>query len=197
MEHISNLQSIQNKYPNLQNYKKSSDTLFTLFGNYNQNKLNFDIKSFSDIIVVPNTTFNFLLLIKTNDDDNGQLYTSSRFFKLMEEAFNTVNPYFLQFIRKNELVIELNLSEIISLYETFEELEERDKVTVLKNVFFEITDDENNPYTINFIKLVEYIDWVVSEVDPNQKDGVLDVKTIAEYIVEERESLNPALSDDD
>jgi uncharacterized membrane protein YgcG len=147
----------------------------TLTGNFDTNKVEFAIPTLDSLIIVPDTTFRFLLSI----DDT--IYTSKLYYDELISSINEGNPYFLQSSFLEEFLVKYTPSDITSIIANLKIIENDKKVDVKKNVF--ILSDGSYDY----ISLIKYIDWVVSPVGLSEieTNGVLPAKQLSQYTLPE------------
>lgn len=213
------LSQIQNKYPALSKYNKvapptqfpapsfkgitkdfqKSNSLIQLKGNYEQNKIDFEVPDITNITPIEGTEFGFVLLIKNGNDDRGRYFTSQRYYGKLVEAIETNNPYFINFQLKNIVTFDVNpLIELNkNLYQ--QEISLNSPVHVSKNTFinriYEVEDD-NTPNFQNFQleydynELVKYIDWVVKSAVPftEESESVIPTDDILTFEIEATEN---------
>lgn len=174
MEYII-LEQQQNTYPTTSNYKKTALDTITLEGNFDTNKLDFKLPTFDPLVVVPDTSFRFLISI----DD--KIYTSPSYYTELITSYNESNPYFIQSTFQSEFLVKYNLNDIASIVANLKVIENNKKINVRKNVF--VLGDGSYDY----ISLVKYIDWIVSPVglDDLENNGVLSAKELASYTLPE------------
>ena len=174
MEYII-LDNQQNKYPKVSNYSKTGLDTITLEGNFNVNKLNFPLPTLDNIVIVPQTSFRFILSL----DD--KTYTSPLYYNELVTSYNESNPYFIQSTFKSEFIVKYNPNDIASIIKNLKVIESNKKINVSKNVFV-LADG-----SYDYISLVKYIDWTVSSVGLTdlETNGVLSAKEISSYILPE------------
>ena len=174
MEYII-LEQQQNTYPTTSNYKKTALDTITLEGNFDTNKLDFDIPTFDPLVIVPDTSFRFLISI----DDT--IYTSPSYYTELITSYNESNPYFIKSTFQSEFLVKYNLNDIASIIANLKVTENSKKINVTKNVFV-LADG-----SYDYISLVKYIDWVVSPVglDEIETNGVLSAKQLSQYTLPE------------
>ena len=174
MEYII-LEQQQNTYPTTSNYKKTALDTITLEGNFDTNKLDFDIPTFDPLVIVPDTSFRFLISIED------VIYTSPSYYTELITSYNESNPYFIQSTFQSEFLVKYNLNDIASIIANLKVTENSKKINVTKNVFV-LADG-----SYDYISLVKYIDWVVSPVglDEIETNGVLSAKQLSSYILPE------------
>jgi uncharacterized membrane protein YgcG len=174
MEYII-LDNQQNKYPKVSNYSKTGLDTITLEGNFNVNKLNFPLPTLDNIVIVPQTSFRFILSL----DD--KTYTSPLYYNELVTSYNESNPYFIQSTFKPEFIVKYNPNDIASIIKNLKVIESNKKINVSKNVFV-LADG-----SYDYISLVKYIDWIVSSVGlaDLETNGVLSAKEISSYILPE------------
>lgn len=166
------LTQLTNTYPQPGNYISTQKDAVTLYGVYDRiNKREFTTEDLSRVKVVDGTTFNFILSIKLADRP-AQLYTSKTYYALLEASKKEPNPYFINFSFKDVYVLDYSIDSIT--YTKFEQMVDTEKdlgVNMQTNNFIDY-DVAQKTSSIDYVKLVKYIDWVVSspklsEVDDN------------------------------
>lgn len=174
MEYII-LDNQQNTYPSVSNYKTTGLDTVTLTGNFSVNKLDFLLPNLDNLIIVPNTSFKFILSI----DD--KLYTSPLNYTELVTSFNESNPYFLQSTFLSEFIVKYTPNDIDAIIKKLKVIESEKKINVTKNVFV-LADG-----SYDYISLVKYIDWMVSPVglDELETNGVLPPKQLSSYVLPE------------
>ena len=198
MEYIS-LFNLQNQYPSINNYIKqatgnvkleglyiSDPKYYELFvrnnGNvnsaeYRYNSIIFDKPDLSldNVVVVPKTSFSFVLCVKaTSSDTIPKYYTSDQFYKKLKSSASDGNPYFIGRALDKQFLIEYNLEECIKIVKDLLKNETDNNVTLGNHIFIK------SDNSIDYNKLVQYIDWLVSSVSPNDSlnGGVLKVEQL-------------------
>lgn len=169
--------SLQNPYPSFINYGKLGNNI-VLNGIYPKNSLEFIIPSFEDIEVVENTSFRFILAIKeTTISDDVRYYTSPNFYSDLELAKIENNPYHLQTGLDSGLFLQISLDKQIELFNQLKLIDYGTGVKMNQNIFL------LNDNSIDYVTLVQYIDWVVSKVNPLDDDnnGIIPGEKIADF----------------
>jgi hypothetical protein len=190
MEYIS-LSKLVNKYPSIGDYVAKVAGSIKLNGIYPiQNFIDFKISpvnniKLDDIQSIDNTTFKFVLGIKNKSSETTpfKYFTSPDFFKNLQESINEPNPYFVLQALKKEFIVEYSLEDDINTLKDLSKLEAEDMVTVKNHIWFL----ENG--NVDYKKLVQYIDWIVSTPKPldTANLGVIpvsDILTKADYEIE-------------
>jgi hypothetical protein len=190
MEYIT-LNKLVNKYPTVGNYVAKVAGSIKLNGIFpKKNFIDFQISPINnikldDIKAIDNTKFKFVLGVKNKSSETTpfKYFTSPDFFKNLQDSINEPNPYFVLQALKKEFIVEYSLEDDINTLKDLVKLEKEDSVE-LKNHLWFLEDG-----TIDYKKLVQYIDWVVStptEVD-SANLGVIPVSEIltkADYKIE-------------
>jgi hypothetical protein len=181
MEYIS-LNKLINKYPTVGNYVTKVIGSIKLDGIYpTKNFIDFKISpvnniKLDDIQSIDNTKFQFVLGVKNKSSETTpfKYFTSPDFFKKLQESINEPNPYFILQALKKEFIIEYSLEDDINILKDLSKLEADDSVTIKNHIWF-LEDGR-----VDYKKLVQYIDWVVST--PTEMDatnlGVIPVSDI-------------------
>ena len=169
---------LQNPYPSVTNYDTLDNSNIVLSGVYPQNFIEFTIPPFSDIEVVENTTFRFVLAIKeTSLSDDTRYFTSPNFYSDLESSKLDNNPYHLQTALDEGLFVNISLDKQIELFNQLKLIDYGTGVKMNQNIFL------LNDNTVDYVTLVQYIDWVVSKADPldNDNNGVIPGEKIADF----------------
>jgi len=190
MEYIT-LSKLINRYPSIGNYVSKVAGSIKLNGIYpTKNFIDFKISpvnniKLDDIQSIDNTTFKFVLGIKNKSSETTpfKYFTSPDFFKNLQESINEPNPYFVLQALKKEFIVEYSLEDDITILKDLVKLEAEDNVKFKNHLWF------LGNGNIDYKKLVQYIDWVVST--PTQLDAtnlgvipVSDILTKADYEIE-------------
>lgn len=182
------LTNLENKYPNIKNYKDVANSI-VLEGLYPEtNKVRFSKPSLKDIIPVKATTFRFIIkLLKNPNDTEPKFYTSEEYYKDLESSIKESNPYFPLQSVKTQFVTTLTLDTIYEKYLTNEEKEKKWGVNVSKNIFLSKDGIDNE-------KFIQYVDWVVSKPNPLEIDdgGVIGAELLGSWV---SSSLNTSTLD--
>ena len=212
MEYIS-LFNLQNQYPSINNYIKqatgnvkleglyiSDPKYYELFvrnnGNvnsveYKYNSIIFDKPDLSldNVVIVPKTSFNFVLCVKANKSDTVPRYfTSDQFYKKLKSSAVDGNPYFIGRALDKQFLVEYNLEECVKIVKDLLKNETDNMVTLGNHIFIK------SDNSIDYNKLVQYIDWLVSFVSPDDSlnGGVLkEEKLINSDFKVKKLELNP------
>ena len=116
------------------------------------------------------------LKVINNDTIATKLFCSENYYNDLKSAKLSGNPYFINFSFKPEFIIEVNTMPLIELMDSFLDSELNNGVLMKRNNY--ILDGN-----LDFEKLVQYVNWVVSkpalaEVDTN---GVIPANLLCEY----------------
>ena len=116
------------------------------------------------------------LKITNNDTIATKLFCSEQYYNDLKSAKSSGNPYFINFSFKPEFLIEINALPLIQLMDSFLDAELTNGVLMKRNNYLV---DGN----VDFEKLAQYINWVVSkptlaEIDT---DGVIPANLLSEY----------------
>jgi hypothetical protein len=190
MEYIP-LNKLPNKYPSVTNYSWEDGSYIILDGEYPTNYIAFRKPFLSQLKWVAGTSFKFIVNIKTsNVDPYQQFYTSEAYYKLLEKALLDNNPYFPKLSFKKENIIDINVSDALSIFFN-RNTEEEGKygVRVFRNFFCE-SDLKDYFNGINYENLIKYLDWLLSSSAPYDIDqgGVLPAVTNSKYEILEYNS---------
>jgi len=198
MEYVS-IFNLPNQYPSINNYIKqatgnvkleglyiSDPKYYELFvrnngkinsAEYRYNSIIFDKPDLSldNVVVVPKTSFSFVLCVKaTSSDTVPKYYTSDQFYKKLKSSAADGNPYFIGRALDKQFLIEYNLEECIKIVKDLLKNETENNVTLGNHIFIK------SDNSIDYNKLVQYIDWLVSSVSPNDSlnGGVLKAEQL-------------------
>jgi hypothetical protein len=181
-----NLFQYPNTYPSLNNYGKSLDGGITIVGKYEKdNALSYPKIDLTDVEVIENTTFRFIIGIKESEVlDDIRYFTSEDFYSDISAAIAESNPYFINNALNPNLFIYITLDKQLKIFNDLKLLEIGSGVKTNQNLFL-VSDN-----TVDYITLVQYIDWVVGKVNPLDDDtsGVLPAEKIADYEIGEYNS---------
>ena len=166
-----NLILYPNVYPSIDNYGRTLDGNFAVVGNYEKDNVKpYTNPNLNNIEVIENTSFRFILAIKESVvSDETRYFTSQPFYDDLLISITENNPFFINNALNDNLFIRVTLDKQIALF--------NDLKLICKII--------NN--TIDYITLVQYIDWVTGSVNPLDDDnnGVLPAEKIADYEIGE------------
>ena len=139
---------------------------FLLEGQYKQNSVTFDKFSFDDIVAIDTIKFEFILKLVNGSDI--RYYTSTQTLTDLIQ-FNADNsPYFSHELLKPSSVVTINVKTLLSLLSQQKQDEAADGTNVFFNLFLDTVTNK-----LDYTKLVEYIDWVVSKPPTNYDDRII------------------------
>ena len=192
MEYIP-LNKLPNKYPSVTNYSWEDGSYIILDGEYPTNYIAFRKPFLNQLKWVPKTKFKFIVCIKTSKvDPYQQFYTSEEYYKALEKALLDNNPYFPKLSFKKENIIEVDISDALSIFfDRNPEDEGKYGIRVFRNFFCEA--DLNKYFNgLNYENLIKYLDWLLDRSAPYDIDqgGVLPATTNSKYEILE---YNPEL----
>jgi len=178
-----NLLLYPNVYPSIDNYGRTLDGNFAVVGNYEKDNVKpYTNPNLNDIEVIENTSFRFILAIKESVvSDETRYFTSQPFYDDLLISITENNPFFINNALNDNLFIRVTLDKQIALFNDLKLIDLGTGVKQNQNLFL-VADN-----TIDYITLVQYIDWVVSSVNPLDDDtnGVLPAEKIADYEIGE------------
>lgn len=181
-----NLILYPNLYPNVDNYGKTLDGSVSLVGKYeSDNIVSFKIPSLNDLEIIDNTSFKFILAIKESEiSDETRYFISPPFFDDLLASISENNPYFINNALNENLFVNVTLDNQLKLFNDLKLIDFGTGVKQNQNLFI-IADN-----TIDYITLVQYIDWVCGKVNPldDENNGVLPAEKIADYEIGEYDS---------
>ena len=138
-----------------------------LYGNYQQNKIEFDRIDITKIQKVPNTKFRFILVVRNNPwDENPIMYTSEKYHTDLSYALDESNPYFTLQSFNRPFVVEVNIDGINEIVRSLRPEEKKLGVEVYQSLMMLQTYTSGSVNEslerIDHIPLIKYIDWLVS-----------------------------------
>lgn len=184
---MSNIQDIQNKYPSVNSYKTTTDTIVTLFGKFPVNSIDIETFSLDNINVIDDTSFESIISVV--EDESFKLFTSFPFFKKLEESKNSNNPYLIAEVLQPENILTINLDSIKELHSTLKNLEEKlsdttsyFSVNVRQHIFI------NSIGEIDYVELIRYIDWALSKsgLSGNTSITLIPSPSLVVYDIEDK-----------
>ena len=178
-----NLILYPNVYPSIDNYGRTLDGNFAVVGNYEKDNVKpYTNPNLNNIEVIENTSFRFILAIKESVvSDETRYFTSQPFYDDLLISITEKNPFFINNALNDNLFIRVTLDKQIALFNDLKLIDLGTGVRQNQNVFL-VADN-----TIDYITLVQYIDWVTGSVNPLDDDnnGVLPAEKIADYEIGE------------
>ena len=178
-----NLLLYPNVYPSIDNYGRTLDGNFAVVGNYEKDNVKpYTNPNLNDIEVIENTSFRFILAVKESVvSDEIRYFTSQPFYDDLLISITENNPFFINNALNDNLFVRVTIDKQIALFNDLKLIDLGTGVKQNQNLFL-VADN-----TIDYITLVQYIDWVVSSVNPLDDDsnGVLPAEKIADYEIGE------------
>lgn len=199
------LAELANQYPTIESYIKHSNDTIRLEGIYpDKNVIYFKISpigviTLDSIAVIEGTSFNFILAITNGDSlaSNAKLFTSQYFKSEIQKSIDENNPYFIRDVLKIPYLIHYSLTNNRKLVNNLStgklpngspELDS-DGNQIPANQFVSISKYNfiNSNGTVDYTKLVKYIDWVVStpvaisEIDTNNVLPINKILSDSDY----------------
>jgi hypothetical protein len=182
-----NLLLYPNVYPSVDNYGRTLDGNFAVVGNYERDNVKpYTNPSLNNIEIIDNTSFRFILAVKeSNISDETRYFTSQPFYDDLLISITENNPFFINNALNENLFIRVTLDKQIAVFNDLKLIDLGTGVKQNQNLFL-VADN-----TVDYVTLVQYIDWVVGKVNPDDDDnnGVLPAEKIADYEIGE---YNPA-----
>jgi hypothetical protein len=182
-----NLLLYPNVYPSVDNYGRTIDGNFAVVGNYERDNVKpYTNPSLENIEIIDNTSFRFILAVKESAiSDETRYFTSQPFYDDLLISITENNPYFINNALNENLFIRVTLDKQIAVFNDLKLIDLGTGVKQNQNLFL-VADN-----TVDYVTLVQYIDWVVGKVNPDDDDnnGVLPAEKIADYEIGE---YNPA-----
>jgi len=162
---------------------------FLLEGNYSQNSVTFDKFSFDDISGLDTVKFEFILKLVNGSDI--RYYTSTKTLTDLLQFNSNNSPYFSHESLKPSSVVTVDIGILLNLLSDQRAQELVDGTNVYYNLFLDTVTN-----VLDYVKLVEYIDWVVSKPPTNYDDriipaGNLGVWSSTDVIPANNVELNP------
>jgi hypothetical protein len=201
MEYVS-IFNLPNQYPSINNYIKQATGNVKLEGLYISDPMFYELYSSTDgnintaeyqynsiifdkpeisldrVTTVPKTSFNFVLAVKTtNSDTVPKYFTSDQFYQKLKSSAADGNPYFIGRALDTKFLVEYNLEECVNIVKDLLK-NETDNMVKLGNHIFIKSDN-----SIDYVKLVQYIDWMVAPVSPDDSlnGGVIKAEELINY----------------
>jgi len=178
-----NLLLYPNVYPSVDNYGRTLDGNFAVVGNYERDNVKpYTNPSLENIEIIDNTSFRFILAVKeSNISDEIRYFTSQPFYDDLLISITENNPYFINNALNENLFIRVTLDKQIAVFNDLKLIDLATGVKQNQNLFL-VADN-----SVDYITLVQYIDWVVGRVNPDDDDnnGVLPAEKIADYEIGE------------
>ena len=172
----TNLSSLQNAYPSSDNYTVSPLGNAVLQGFYPKNKLEFPLINISDLTVIEDTTFRFIVSISESNLDTTPLIllVSSGLYNDLLRAQAEPNPYFLNTALNPNTFASIFLSDLKTIFDNQQKLESELNIKLDVNVLFVGGIPDYN-------RLGKYIDFIVTPPNVNDigTDGVIPVNEIS------------------
>ncbi len=162
---------ITNQYPNLPSYVRDNETSGTLFGLYKEtNQLKFKLPSVDFITPIDNLNLRMIIGVRKNlEDTKIKWFTSQQFYSDMEAANVEGNPYFLTQALNVEFLLLIDFDSFIKRFENLKEIEQ------LQGVLMKLNNFVFQDGSIDYKRLIQYIDWVMTEpkLEEIDTDGVI------------------------
>ncbi len=178
-----NLVQYPNLYPSIDNYGRTADGTFALVGNYEtDNIIKYSVPELNEIQPVENTTFRFVLGVRESTAiDEIQYFTSEPFYDDLLASISENNPYFINNALNPNLFININLDSQKRIFNDLKLIDLGTGVRENQNIFL------LNDNSVDYVTLVQYIDWVVSKSNPldDETNGVLPAEKISDYEIGE------------
>ena len=147
-----------------------------LVGDFEQNKVKFDRYSFDDIISISSVTFQFILRLITNDGE--RYFTSTDFKNKLQNDYRNSLPYRALNALNAQSVVTVDLRNALdSIGGEYNRAEIEDGVVVKYNTFVDITGK------VDFTKIIEYIDWVVSKPPTEYDERIIPATQLGNWEV--------------
>ena len=156
------------------NFQKNGEIVLT--GAVNTNKIKFDRYSLNDIIGIDSVSFQFILRLIVFSGE--YYYTSSNFKNKLLNNYSNNLPYAAISALNPSSVVTVDLRNALnSLGTEYALAEQNDGAFVNYNTFIDATGK------IDFIKAVEYIDWVVSKPPTEYDDRIIPAETLGNWSI--------------
>jgi hypothetical protein len=159
--------------------KIGQDSDIEVSGRYSENREYFPKFSLSNI--TPKSDVNFNFIIKTVNDKEVKLFTSKRFYDYLVDSYSRNLPY--PTLANFPNIVTIDLKPILDNVKSFYNKEQKVGVRVSSNVCVDITRDDNDvrTYTINYDKLLRYLNWMLSKPSANYEERILPPQEISSY----------------
>jgi len=178
-----NLVQYPNVYPSPNNYGRTLDGTFAIVGNYQDDNIKrYALPDIRELEPIENTTFRFILAIKESSAvDETRYFTSEIFYDDLLSSITENNPYFINNAINPNLFINISLDNQKRIFNDLKLIDFATGVRQNQNIFL------LNNSEIDYITLVQYIDWVVSKSNPldDESNGVLPAEKISDYEIGE------------
>lgn len=156
------------------NFRKDGEIV--LSGRNSTNQITFDKYKLDDIIGIDSVSFQFILRVVTFDGEF--YYTSSDFkSKLDDDNLNELPYRIIEALNPSSIVTVDVRSALNSIGNEYATEEKKDGTFVEYNTFVDATGEVDN------IKLVEYVDWVVSKPPQEYDDRTIPAETLGRWSV--------------
>lgn len=155
-------------------FKESPDDI-TLVGEYEKNQISFPKYTFEEIIASKEWNVSFQFVLKVIDNSGIRYFTSYDFKQKLLQTTNDNIPYLAVETLNPAAVVKIDLRPILNSLEEYSREEQKAGVLVDFNTF---TDAAG---TIDYQKLVEYIDWVVSKPPSNYEERFLSATYLGSW----------------
>jgi hypothetical protein len=154
-----------------------------LSGNYSVNKQYFPKFDLSSIIIKDNIAIKFILKV-VNGKEN-KLFTSKLFYEYLEDSYNRNVPFAA--LSKLPKIVTIDMVPIIDNVKKYSSKEIIDGVRMNMNVCIRINrdDDDNVSYSVDYDKLLNYVDWITTKPSPDYEKRILPSQQISEYILDD------------
>jgi hypothetical protein len=167
-----------NLYPSINNYQFDNKNDIVLKGLYPKNSITLDIPSFEDLQIVEETTFRFILAVKEfESSEEYQYFVSPTFYEDLQNSLAEANPYFIRTGLDEGLFVKISLDKQIELFNKLKLIDLGTGVKQNQNLFL-LADN-----TVDYVTLVQYIDWVVGKTNPldNDNNGVIPGEKLGDF----------------
>ena len=151
----------------------TKDGKIVLNGTYKVNTISFDRFSFSEIKAFNTVSFQFIL--KIVDNSGTKYFTSSDFKGKLQTSNKRNEPYLALQSLAPESVVVVDLRQSLNGLDEQKLLEQKEGVNVTYNTYV----DTNG--TIDYQKLVEYINWVVSKPPQEYDDRIIRAEDLGSW----------------
>jgi len=155
-------------------------------GEYPENKLYFDRYDISTdgekafLTTVRDTNIQFILKVLYNDTQ--KFFTSTEFHRKLVSTYSQNLPY--QVLTSLRQIVEIDLNPIVDKVKSFANTERIQGVEMELNNFLNLSyneETEEQDVEVDYTKLVEYIDWMVTKPTQNYDDRLLPINNLLSY----------------
>jgi len=153
----------------------STNGEIVLTGEYDQNKITFDRFSLSEIQAFDDISFQFILQIA--DSKGIKYFTSKDFLAKLQSANKNNTPYLPLEALNPASIVRVDLRPSLNGLRQQRALEEKEGAFVIFNTYVDVAG------AIDYKKLVEYIDWVVSKPPADYDNRIIPAEELGRWSI--------------